>query len=201
MTIQQFILSKTYAFQSKVNGGHWNKLSPQEAMAVAIGVAKAHDAWDTEVAIQLALMEGESCFDCNAIDPNLCKAPGAKFVDGVCVMPGVWPDAATQAKNTDYGLCQVNGNSTYLGPNAIGMSLEFMCRKINKTMLYFMARKYPLEVAFLGYNEGTQGAKDTFDALLNQYNGDEAKALADSKLGYGRNVYKRYQECIALGVV
>ena len=176
----------------EVSGGVVHKVDAATAMHVATQMAQAHSAFGVEMALLGAFCRGEGVWDPDALDPNLENAPGRIMVSGVVVKGGRWPDAATAQRNSDYGLCQINGDSRYLGVQGVGISLQELCGKINEAENWFYPRGYPVEVAYLSYNKGLTGAEDVWNGLLKTYSGDAVKAMADPAMGYGREVKERY---------
>lgn len=178
MNIADLIISETAQMGPfELSGGVIHKVTPEIAQHVADGIARAQDAFRVPAALMCAVLRGESRFDPDAFDPNLQRAPGATDIKG-----GTWPDDASAAKHTDYGLAQVNGDMTYLGVEAIGKSLQYLCQMLVDDILWAALHGLPVEVALQAYNQGRTGAMTT-------YAQGGLKACA-----YGRLVKSRYDD-------
>ena len=195
MTIAELILQETAALGPfPWSGGTIHRVDAATAAHEAEEIAKAYDAWGTEVCLQCAIIRKEGRFDPNALDPNLQHAPGA---NALLHIGGKWPDQHTADQHSDFGIAQVNGDSSYMGPDAIGRSLEFLCRKVNADIQFFALRGYPIEVALHAYNTGRHGAQMLYDQELAA--GGAWAAL--HAMDYGRGVMANYHEYVKLGVV
>ena len=183
-----------------VSGGVIHRITAQQAEHVGEEIAAASNAFGTEVPLICAYVRGEGNFDPSAENPNNENAPDALWVGGVCIKGGTWPDDATRQKNTDYGLCQINGDSRYLGDQGVGLSLQELCAKVNHALMYCYLRGYPIEVALEAYNKGLYGAVAIYQRLV-ALGKTPAEAVADGSLEYGRNVLTRYKDYVTQGVV
>ena len=194
ISIARLILQETAALGPfPWSGGVIHKVDEATAQQVADEIAKAQDAWGTEVCLQCAIIRKEGRFDPDAFDPNLQHAPGA---NPILHLGGKWPDQHTQDMHTDFGICQVNGDSTYLGAANVGRSLEYMCKKVNSDIQFFALRGYPVEVALQAYNLGRHGAQMLYDQELTA--GGAIAAL--HAMEYGRGVMANYKSYVNLGV-
>jgi len=161
------------------SGGITHKLDDQTAMKVAEGIAAAASSWALPVVLICAYVRGESNFDPDASNPNLELAPDHK-----------WPDAQSEAAHTDYGLCQINGNGSYLGVDAIKPSLDFLCSALIKNITWAVVEHdYPVEVGYEAYNKGRSGAEALF------------KQGGVHACNYGRIIASRVAEYQTLGVI
>ena len=163
------------------SGGTIHKVTPQIAEQVAIAIANATGSWALGAAgvpLICAFVRGESNFDPDAFCPNLEDAPNH-----------AWPDAQSEAAHTDYGLCMVNGNGSYLGIAAIKNSLDYLCAEIITNLTWAAVNKFPPEVAYEAYNRGRTGAETLY------------KSGGVTACAYGHIVAERIAEYVALGVV
>lgn len=160
------------------SGGVIHKVSDDTAQAVADAIAAASGGWCLPVPMICAFIRGESNFDPDAFCPNLEDAPNH-----------AWPDPDTAAAHTDYGLCMVNGNGSFLGIGAIKESIDYLCAAIIKNLGWAAVNHYPPEVAYESYNRGRTGA----EALYKQ--GGVAACE------YGHIVDERVREYVKLGVI
>ena len=204
MTLFQYIAANNRAEGPFVSGGVVHQISTAMNWQVCGEIAAGAAAFGTDFRLITVLIRGEGNFDPNAFNPNLENAPGAQFdANGHCIKGGAWTNAHLEAANTDYGICQVNGDDSYLGPSQVGRSIEYLCLKINKAIIEGALKQFPIQVAFLSYNkgfDGPTGAEVIWNNLLAKHNGDPVGAMAEPEMEYGRNVLTRYNEVVAAGL-
>jgi len=141
----------------KLSGGQIHLDSQTTAQYLAEEIANHCSSWALPLEVVCAFLRGEGDFDPWAINPNFEIAP--LQADG----SRKWPDVETQARNTDYGLCQINGNDSFFGIQAVPASLDYLCKQIVENIMQVtVVAGYPVEVAYEVYNKGRHGAIELF---------------------------------------
>jgi hypothetical protein len=195
------------------SGGVIHKITPDIAQAVGDGIAAGAGSWALGadgVPMLCAFIRSESNFDPSAFCPNLEIAPNHQ-----------WPTPEEAAAHTDYGLCMVNGDGTYLGINAIERSIDYLCAALIRNLAWASVRHYPPEVAYEAYNQGRTGAEKLYlgnrreiadRRVLDQPRYTPERRVAQRRVkdvgnvpsiqrcNYGRVIAERITEYVGMGV-
>ncbi len=158
MNLAELIVRENHALGPfKLSGGVIHQDAPTVVQYLAEQIAGRCSSWALPLEVVCAFLRGEGDFDPWAINPNLEIAPLQE--DG----SRKWPDAETQARNTDYGLCQINGNDSFFGIQAVPASLDYLCKQIVENIMQVtVVGGYPIEVAYEAYNKGRHGAIELY---------------------------------------